>query len=75
MTTPAVDRALAELRVAQDAHAELLSSKFAALGKRLGIDYVPTLEQDPDVVAAYARIERAEKALATAERAARRARR
>lgn len=68
--TPAIETALAELNTAEAAHVAILRAKFSAAGKRIG-SFAPEIENDADVVAAFARVESAQSALEDAEQAAR----
>ncbi len=53
--------ALAALLAAESAHAEIVAAKYETLGRRVG-DWVPELNSDPEIVAAYKRVQIAERA-------------
>lgn len=68
-TTPEIDAAVAELRAAEAAHAELLVIALRAIGKRVGVDYVKRFDDvtEAKIDAAHQRVQAAQKALDKAE--------
>lgn len=52
------------VHAAEAAHTAVLVRKYAAAGKRIGIDHVPGLDKDGEVLAAYLECLKATRALA-----------
>jgi hypothetical protein len=61
-----VDKALAELNAAADEHAALVSTKCRALGVTVGSVGAMALDRDPEVLAAYDRLVKADRAYVVA---------
>lgn len=66
MTAAAIDAAFARLNAAEMEHADIVCAKYRAIGKRFGVDYVPELDSDPEIVAAHERVKAAQRAYAAA---------